>query len=92
MFRQRKYILSVSRFKRPIAFQKALAYPNEITSCLVKIFERKVRKYSFKVCNFAISHENRTLRRNEPAIFGQRRQNAYLFIRQDPPCFCGHFM
>ena len=79
MFPQRKYILSVSRFKRPIAFQKELGYPNEITSCLVNIFERKVRKYSFKVCNFSISHENRTLRKNEPAILGQRRQNAYLF-------------
>ena len=79
MFPQRKYILSVSRFKRPLAFQKELGYPNEITSCLVNIFERKVRKCSFKVCNFSISHENRTLRKNEPAILGQRRQNAYLF-------------
>jgi hypothetical protein len=43
------------------------------------IFDSKQLKYSPKVYIFALRRENGNSRRNEPPIFGQRRQIAHLF-------------
>ena len=78
MFRHQKYILFRNRFQDAILVLKPYAFPGHTTTYLLIIFESKEQKYGAKIGIFAFPCENKTLRRNEPAILGQRRQIAHL--------------
>jgi hypothetical protein len=80
MFPRWEYSLFQSWFRRTLAFQKPLAFLSEIINCFTNIFDSKQLKYSPKVYIFALRRENGNSKKKWAAIFGQRRQIAYLFL------------